>query len=178
MQSSLQKLFDQIESQRESILAPIRKLTPEQFRKMPGAGSWSAAEVLSHILAAERLSVMYMSKKIAGIHEASRTGLWEIIKMAVFITSQRLPGLKYKAPKRVVENTLWLTSPEEIERTWKDIRQELRSLLERIPANRVNRMIYKHPIMGYMDARHAVMFFREHIIHHTPQLRRLLTTQL
>lgn len=174
MHSSLQKLFDQIESQRESVLAPFRRLSAEQFNKPPGEGRWSAAQVLSHILAAEQLSVMYMKKKIEGIQQASRTGLWEILKMGVFIATQRLPGLKFKAPRRVVENTTLLSSPGEIENAWTDIRKDLRALLERVPADRINRMIYKHPFVGYLDVRHALVFFREHLIHHTPQLRRLL----
>ena len=67
MHASLEKVFNEIESQRESVLASFQSMTVEQLNKVPHPGSWSAAEVLSHVLAAERLSVAYMKKKYQGI---------------------------------------------------------------------------------------------------------------
>lgn len=174
MHSTLQRLFDQIEAQRETALVPFRSLPMDRFNLSPGRGRWSAAEILSHVLAAEQLSVSYMKKKLEGIHKASRRGTWEVLKMGALIASQRFPGLKFKAPRRVVEHTTWLNNLPEIENAWKGVRHDLRDLLERIPADRLDRMIYKHPAVGYLDVRHALVFFREHLIHHTPQLRKLL----
>lgn len=175
MHASLQKLFDQLEVQREEVLEPLRTQPPARLNHSPGVGKWSAAEVLSHVLAAEHLSVLYMKKKIQGIDHASRTGLWEGIKMALLILSQRLPGLRFKAPRRVVENTTRLSNLAEIESVWKGNRQELRALLDLIPADRLDRKIYKHPAVGYIDARQALVFFREHLIHHTPQIKKRIS---
>lgn len=174
MHASLQKLFDEIEVQRETTLRPLRDQPAERLSLSPGGGKWSAVEVLSHVMAAEQLSVLYMRKKIQGIDNAARSGPWESLKIAALILSQRLPGLKFRAPRRVVENTTQLTSLAQIESTWKENRQELREFLERIPENRVDRKIYKHPAAGYLDTRHALIFFREHLIHHTPQLKKLV----
>ncbi len=175
MHASLQKLFERLEYQREVTVAPFRSIVTEQFNQSPRAGKWSAAEILSHILTAERLSVMYMKKKMLGIDQLPRSGVWEAIKIAVLIASQRMPGLKFRAPRRVVENTIHHTSLPEIEKTWKEIRNDLHNLLDRIPPGRIDRKIYKDPAAGYLDARHALVFFREHVIHHTPQLRKLLS---
>ena len=174
MHASLQKLFEQLESQREAVVAPFRSVETERFNRSPRAGKWSAAEILSHLLSAERLSVMYMKKKMLGIDQASRSGVWEKLKIAVLIASQRLPGLKFRAPKRVIENTTSHTNISEIEKSWKEIRNDLHNLLDGIPHERIDRKIYKHPAAGYLDVRHALIFFREHVIHHTPQLRKLL----
>ena len=173
MHASLEKVFNEIESQRESVLASFRSMTVEQLNKVPDPGSWSAAEVLSHVLAAERLSVAYMKKKAQGIQHSARSGVWEEFKMRMLMVSQRLPGLKFKAPKRVVENTTRLTSLDEIDNTWKEIRSELRHLLDSIPTEHLDRLIYKHPAAGYLNVRHALIFFREHLHHHGPQLLRL-----
>lgn len=173
MHASLQKLFNDIESRRESIVSSFRSLSSDQLAKAPRPGSWSAAEVLSHLLAAEKLSVAYMQKKYQGIHQASRSGFWEEIKLGVLLVSQRMPGLKFRAPKRVVENTPRLMSLDEIDKAWKAVREELQQLLEKIPSDRVDRIIYKHPAAGYLDVRQALVFLREHLIHHEPQLRKL-----
>jgi len=174
MHSSLQNLFDQLEAQRETTLVPLRAESPDRLNHSPGGGKWSTAEVLSHVLAAEQLSLMYMKKKIQGINQADRSGAWEDFKMALLIVSQRIPGLKFKAPRRVVENTKQLTRLEEIESAWVNNRKELRELLEQIPSDGLDRKIYKHPFAGYINVRQALVFFREHLIHHTPQIRKLL----
>lgn len=177
MHSSLQKLFDQIESQREAALASFRSVPTDALNRSPGDGRWSAAQVLSHLLAAEQLSVLYMNKKILGIQDAPRSGPLETAKMVAFIISQRLPGLKFKAPRKVVEHTPAHTTLAEIESAWVNSRNDLRALLDKIPADRLDRKIYKHPAVGYIDVRHALVFFREHAIHHSPQLRKLLPRQ-
>lgn len=174
MHPSFASLYKQIESRRETILDSFRSLTVEQFNRRPQKDGWSAAEVLSHLVTAERLSVAYMQKKIQGLSGLSRTGVWEEIKMGLLIISQRMPGLKFKAPSRVVESTTQLSSLPEIESAWKAVREDLRRLLEGLPTEAHHRKIYRHPIAGYINSRHALIFFREHLIHHSPQLRRLL----
>jgi uncharacterized damage-inducible protein DinB len=174
MHSSCQVLFEQLESRREEILNSFRSLSVEQFNLRPRKNKWSAAEVLSHLVTAERLSVAYMQKKAQGIANLDRTGLWEELIMGILIVSQRFPGLKFKAPRRVVENTTVLMTLPEIESAWKAVREDLRALLETMPREEWNRKVYRHPFAGYLNLKQALVFFREHLIHHGPQLRALV----
>lgn len=174
MPSSCQQLFEQLESRKEEILALFRSMPVEQFNRRPRENKWSAAEVLSHIVTAERLSVAYMHKKAPAIATLERTGLREEIILGILIVSQRMPGLKFKAPKRVVENTTVLMSLPEIESAWKAVRDDLRTLLATLPKEEWNRKIYRHPIAGYMNFKQALIFLREHLLHHGPQLRALV----
>jgi hypothetical protein len=173
MSPELQALMDQLEAQRQVIIAEFRSVPMSRFNHSPRPGKWSAAQIFSHLLSAERLTVAYMRKKVLGIATTPRSGLWEELKMAILIMSQRVPGLKYTAPGYVVQNTSAYEDLPSIESAWSQIRADLRSLLETIPLTLVDRKIYKHPVAGYLNARHALIFFREHIIHHTPQLQRL-----
>lgn len=174
MHPKIQERIDSLESQREAILRDFRSFTAEQLHRAPRPGKWSAAQILSHIIAAERLSVAYMHKKLPGIDKASRSGLLEEAKMAMLKISQRLPGLKFKAPQRVIDNTVLHKDLVSIESEWKNIRGELQRLLLQIPEHQLDRLIYKHPVAGYLNVSQALIFLREHIIHHTPQLKRLL----
>jgi hypothetical protein len=72
-----------------------------------------------------------------------------------------------------VQNTSPYDDLASIDHAWSQIRSDLKSLLETIPLTQVDRKIYKHPVAGYLNVRHALIFLREHIIHHTPQLHRL-----
>lgn len=120
------------------------------------------------------MSLLYIQKKIQGIDQLKDTGLWEEIKINLLKISQRLPGLKFRAPQRVVENTTFYTDLATIAKEWDDVRSEFRILLEKIPKQDVNKRIYRHVRAGYLNARHALIFFREHIIHHTPQIKKLV----
>ena len=169
-----QKLFDEIESQRKSILDSLRNMTSDQLNKAPAPGKWSVSQILSHLVTAERMSVMYMQKKIQGIELTVDTGFWEEIKINLLKISQRLPGLKFKAPQRVVDNTTFYNNLLTIINEWDQVRGELKLLLEKIPDQYVNRSVYRHPFAGYLNIRQALIFFREHIIHHTPQIKKLI----
>lgn len=174
MHPQIQQIVDSLEAQREAILRDFQHFSAEQLHRAPGPGKWSAAQILSHIIAAERMSVAYMQKKLQGIDQASRSGILEEVKFGVLKISQRLPGLKFKAPIRVVENTTLYKDLASIEDEWKTIRADLEKLVARIPEHQLDRMIYKHPLAGYLNVSQALKFLREHIIHHTPQLKRLL----
>ena len=174
MTPTLQTLYDKIENQRKDILGILNHLTSEQLRQRPMPGKWSLAEIVSHIITAERMSVQYILKKVQGIQAAANSGLWAEVKINLLKVSQRLPGLKFRAPRHVVENTVTYKDLDQITREWERVRQDLQSLLEKIPDPLVNRMIYRHPFAGYLNIKQALIFFHEHIVHHTPQIKRLV----
>lgn len=172
MNSKLQHLFDSLETDRINLMSTLKALSPDKLQRAP-EGKWSIHQILAHIIAAEKLSVMYLSKKILGIKEVEDTGLLEEIKMVLLQISQRLP-LKFKAPRVVVENTHAYASMEELTTDWVKARVELKTLLEKFEDTHIRKKIYKHIRAGRLNIQHALMFLREHIIHHQPQIDRLL----
>jgi uncharacterized damage-inducible protein DinB len=170
--SNLQKLFDLLELQRASILNEIKPLSTETLNKhVPG--KWSLNQVLAHIISSEQLSVKYLKKKIQGIDETTNTGLIEELKMLVLVVSQRLP-LKFKAPKMVVENTPQYLTAAQLEQAWNQTRGELTEVLNQFKDQHLKRKIYKHPFAGKLNIQQMLHFFSEHIIHHQPQIKKLL----
>ena len=114
-----------------------------------------------------------MQKKIQGIKDTTDSGLLEELKINLLILSQRLPGLKFKAPKVVIEQMAELQDLNSIHAEWDKVRRELKILLDNIPDELINRKIYRHALAGYLNVKHCLLFFREHIIHHRRQLRKL-----
>jgi hypothetical protein len=117
------------------------------------------------------MSLNYMKKKIQGIDKLKNSGWTESGKIVVLKISQRLP-FKYKAPKQVLENTPNTLSVDELREQWDIVRNDLQIFLNNIEEKNCRKMIYKHPVAGYLDATQALMFFREHIHHHMPQIRK------
>jgi uncharacterized damage-inducible protein DinB len=174
MHTKLQHLFEKIESQRRRVLDLLKNLPTEQLNQKPSPEKWSASEVLSHLISAERLSIGYIKKKIQGVEKISDTGLVEEAKMTLLKVSQRISGLKFKAPKYVVENTSFYSDLPSLEKEWQQTRNELKQILETISERHLNRKIYKHAVVGYLNIQHAIIFFGEHVTHHTPQLKKLI----
>jgi uncharacterized damage-inducible protein DinB len=172
MNSKLNALFCSLEEDRKKMLIAIKNLSLENQKQAP-PGKWSIQQILAHLIAAEKLSIIYLNKKILGIKDAPDTGVLEEIKMVLLQISQRLP-LKFKAPRVVVENTPAYATFEELTADWDKTRTELKNLLEKFDDTQIKKKIYKHVRAGRLNIQHALIFFREHIIHHTPQINRLL----
>ncbi len=171
MNAKLHQLYNSLESQRIKLLDSLKNLPPEKLNYQP-EGRWSINQVVAHLITAERMSVMYLTKKIQGIDEVDNTGLIEELKMIGLIISQRLP-LKFKAPRVVVENTSHSSDLQQLEQEWNTLRMDLKNLLEKIGDHQIKRKIYKHVRAGKLNIQQALIFFREHIIHHQPQIKRL-----
>lgn len=173
MNVQFQSIFDELQSQHEEILNSIKDISSEMFNKQPAPGKWSINQILMHIITSEKLSLGYMKKKSQGINKLGNSGLGEKLRLWLLIVSQRLP-LKYKAPKQLEQNTPQANSVADLIAQWKQLRTELAAFLDTIDEKNVSKVIYKHPFAGRFSAKQTLIFFREHIIHHHPQITRIL----
>lgn len=172
MNTRLQYLFDQLETQKNKLIGQVGSMDERQLNAA-APGTWSVSQVLAHLIASEQLSVNYLNKKLLGISGYEDSGMMEEAKMLILVLSQRLP-FKFKAPRMVVENTSPFHSREALIRAWDTTRLELRQVLEKFTDDQITRKVFKHPRAGMLNIQHALRFFREHIIHHQPQIKRLL----
>jgi hypothetical protein len=170
MDPHLSKLYSELENQRAELLNALKKLDAMQCdRKLNG--KWSINEIVSHLVTSERLSMAYIKKKSNAIETLEDTGILEEMKMLLLIISQRIP-FKFKAPKLVVDHTP-KHSVVESEEKWNEVRKELLFFIQKTNPRHSKRKIYKHPAVGKLNIGQAMTFFKEHIIHHLPQIQRL-----
>lgn len=172
MNTQLETLFQQLEQQRTELINELKSVNPEQLNQSLN-GKWSISQIAGHLIQAERMSVGYMAKKINALKEVDDTGLWGELKLWIFIASQRLP-LKYRAPKNLGEKPPAYADFAALEHDWNEARLDLKMFLEPVPDWGLHKQIYRHPVMGRCSVVHALKFFREHIIHHHPQIKRQL----
>lgn len=169
MNAKLQKTFDRLELQRHQLLSDVGAMSHEEFSTAP-PGKWTVNQILAHLIAGEQLTLTYMQKKILGVKDAADSGLYEEVKMLMLKISQRMPGLKFKAPHVVKEHTKVYDSFQALVEDWNRLRSEWRQFLDDLPDEYVNRKIYKHVIAGRLNAHHSLIFAGEHIVHHWPQI--------
>jgi len=172
MNQKLSGLFEEIERQRAQVINAAKK-SPDRFDFKLDNTKWSIHEILAHLITAEKLTNQYISKKIQGIDEAGESGWVEELKMLVLKVSQRLP-FKFKAPAIVLKATPAHSGLDELIDDWDKTRLVFRQLLEKVKDNQLKRKIYKHVVAGRLNIVHAVIFLREHVAHHWPQINNLL----
>lgn len=172
MNAHLHKVFNKAEQERKDILKLVSSQPEEQLFSHP-ENRWSISQILTHLIASEKMSLQYMKKKSLGVDKLENSGLIEELKILLLKVSQRLP-LKYKAPKILHENTPEALPLNQIQNQWEESRMELMSFLCSIDPKNTKKKIYKHPVAGRLDVIQAVTFFREHVNHHLPQIKRLL----
>jgi hypothetical protein len=166
--------FDQLEKDRVSLLLSLAEVSYETLSASPTKDRWSINQILIHLLTSEQLTLAYLRKKSLGVKTLKNSGGWEWLKMQLLKWSQRLPFLKYNAPKHLVAHTPETVPLEELDRRWTLHRIELRNFLDTIEETDLHKLIYKHPVAGRFDVIQCLMFMREHYHHHLPQIKRLL----
>ena len=174
MNSIIKFHFDRLEKERKSLLTTLTTIPEKTLSSSPAEGKWSVNQILIHLVTSEQLTLAYLKKKSLGIDHLKNSGPWEWIRINILKWSQRLPALKYKAPKYVVANTPEAVPLAELERRWNSVRMELSQFLDKVQDRDVRKLIYKHPVAGRFDVVQCLMFMREHYHHHLPQIKRLL----
>ncbi len=168
-----QTTWQELERSRKQVMDMLTGLTNEEFLFTPHAEAWSLGQVIMHIITVERLSLHYMKKKAQDLSRSRNSGFGAIVRLWIFIASQRLP-FKFTAPRVVVRHTPSFQSVQETIGEWNNLRQDMHYFLSNLPAGYHKRLIYKHPQAGRFDARQALVVLREHLLHHLPQIKRLL----
>lgn len=164
--------FELLEIERSKILTRVAEV-PTDYLNHCLPGKWSILQILAHVVTSEQLSVSYIKKKSLGILMAGDSGILEEIKFAFLKASQRLP-LRYKAPVHVQNNTPVCLSLDEVAIQWNDVRTDLKNFLESFEQENLRKKIYRHPVAGRLKILQALGFLYEHILHHKPQIDRLL----
>lgn len=174
MNTQLLSAFNTLEDQRQLLIRLLENTPHEKMFSAP-TGKWSVAQILTHLLTSEKLSVGYMKKKSLGIEALQDSGMKQVLLLEILKVSQRIP-FRYKAPRVVVENTPEALPLPELIRQWDEVRNNLRAFLQRMESRHQKRLIFKHPIAGKFNAEQAVVFLYEHVNHHLPQIKRLLAS--
>jgi hypothetical protein len=165
----LNQAFENLLQKRNSLLDLAKSLPAEKINQRVNPNQWSVLEILNHLYTAEKLSLQYIKKKSQGIDNLGKAGVKHALMMLVLKISQRLP-IRYKAPTTVLQNTVDVVTLSDLIAQWDLLYLELKSILVNTPEKHVHKLVYKHVVAGRLSMVQALIFFREHMIHHTPQI--------
>lgn len=166
---SLFKKFQSLQKSKNDLLQMIGEYSEEQLNEPMTEGKWSIAQVLYHVYLAEKLSLQYMKKKTLDLTQIHKSGFKESLKSVLLQVSLKLP-IKYKAPKVLAESLPETIDWNDFLLSWGDSRDEVYKFIDWLPADAVNKNIFRHPRTGMMNISQTLDFYAAHFNHHVPQV--------
>lgn len=178
MTHHLHLLIEQLDRATENALASAEALGPRAY-VAPVPGQWAAAQVIHHLLTAEKKIADALQKALLSTADSWRLGtLKSTLRSTLLRLALRLPGLKFKVPATLAPPP----APDEIaplpelREQWSSIRRQLEQVLNEFPSNKMNHTVFRHPRAGWLTVGQAVTSILDHTLHHQQQLNRISKT--
>jgi len=166
----IEQLFSELERQANALLFRLEVYNEETLQTPMEPGVWSVMQVLSHILASERLSLKYIKKKLSFQPQLKNAGIAASLRL-LLLRIYLMSPLKFKAPKGVRSEDLPPQgSLEEFRDTWFKERQELKEYIQGLNEDMLRKEIYKHPFVGRLSLTQMLIFFQFHFRRHEKQI--------
>jgi hypothetical protein len=147
----------------------LKRYSEEQFQQKPLNGGWSAAQVYSHIITADRLSTKGIAKALQGNISETDQRIKLISWWLLFIG--KIPkGIK--APKALEERTSTFADKEQAEIQIQQLLEDLEKVkAQKHQLSRTRK--FKHPFLGLLNSFEWLRFMEIHSKHHLKQLDRI-----
>ena len=178
MTNRLHLLIEQLDRATTNALASAEALGPRAY-VAPVPGQWAAAQVIHHLLTAEKSIVGALRKTMATDHSTLRLATVKgKIRGLLLRLALRVPGLRFKVPPSLSPPP----PPEAIEplpelrAKWATIRRELEQVLHEFPGTKLNHTVFRHPRAGWLTIGQTVNSVLDHTLHHQQQLNRISKT--
>ena len=174
MTSRLLRALSRLERRTRSLIDQLCTWSPEQLRFRPSPTSWSAVELIEHLMLAERAVLQTMRSNLG---EGRDVTMIDRLRSAMVLAMMALP-LRLKVPHAV--NQL---NPSKMQLdlmslcdSWSEDRRVLAEFLAGLSVADRGLGVFRHPAGGWTTAGGALLFLRLHLWHHSYQFRRLRKT--
>jgi hypothetical protein len=175
MTNRLHVLIEQLDLATERALASAEALGPRAHTP-PVPGQWAAAQVIHHLLTAEKKIVSALRRTLADDHNK-----WQLatikhrVRALLLRLALRVPGLRFQVPPTLPPPP----SPEaivplpELRTEWATVRRELEQVLHEFPGTKLRHTVFRHPRAGWLTVGQTVASILDHTLHHQQQLNRI-----
>jgi uncharacterized damage-inducible protein DinB len=169
----MQIQLNRMERQKEKLMSFIYSLPEDICRRQPDITTWSILQVANHLYLSENFSLAYIRKKLSypdTIVPFNIKSWWS----TVFVMASLWLPIRTKAPKNIdMRNDQPVLSPDELDKKWEQVRQELVATLEESSSKFKTHLVFRHPFAGRMTLTQMLMFFNHHIAHHRRQILKI-----
>ncbi len=172
MNENLRQRFERLEATRRDVLARLDGHDRARLNRPRTDGGWSVLQVLAHVVTAEAGTRRYVSKKMLGGPSLPRAGLKSRLRLLALRAANASP-LRFRAPAGTGDVPTDI-DPAELVSRWEAVRSEWEQLLGDFPSELLDRMVFRHSMVGLMGLPDTLSFLYFHLAHHARQVERLL----
>jgi hypothetical protein len=174
MSKKIATLYRLLEYEKNEIDALLQYVSSSKFNLKVNDHSWSMAQIIQHIFLAESQTLDAIKWRLKNKNNFPTVSLWARIRVWYTICLFQLQ-FKLKAPNFVtpIENEI---NKNDLLKQWQDTRNEWSQLVYKFPKNMENKVVYKHPILGYLSLSLTLKFMFHHLIRHHHQIVTLINT--
>lgn len=176
MNPDLNERFERLETTRASVAARLAGRDRALLNRPRADGGWSVLQVVHHVIAAEAGTLRYTSKKVLGGTKLPGAGFKSRMRLLALKGAMVSP-LRFRAPA-ITADVPNEADPAEILALWQETRDGWRKLLEGFPEELLDRMVFRHTLVGLMGLRDTLSFLQTHLDHHVRQVDRQLNVSL
>ncbi|MGB1032970.1 MAG: DinB family protein [Flavobacteriales bacterium] len=166
------KELQQLKENKQKLISRLDSWTEDQLSAKESDESWSAKQIVEHILVSEMGTFHYMKKKTSSgwdaLEDANEEHRESSNKLNAALTSDK----KWKAPPVLPEpvgDAPW----EKLKMKWLGMNAPLEQFSTNMPEGAEVKLVSKHPYAGRQTMEQTLGFLAEHITHHHHQIDRL-----
>lgn len=171
MRGSAGNAFRLLQMQKDSFLHDLGSWNPAQLGFSCKPGSWSALQVLDHVVRTERGILAEMQQNV---RQCDRVPFVHRVKSDLLILLMR-SAARVKVPSLVAPVILPGYEPDlsELTAAWNDTQTQLGQWVGELRENQSACAGFRHPVSGWMSVLQAILFLAAHVRHHRYQLERI-----
>jgi hypothetical protein len=161
---------------KEAIEESLRDLSEERSRSKPSEDSWSVRQVVGHLLASEIGTLGYMVKKTSSGWDSLDNTEDEHRANASALVNRLAGEERYKAPAVLPEPDNEMALADLLVK-WASVREQLETFARGVDPANYDKLVFRQPFAGMLNLPQTLDFINEHVNHHLPQIRRILSSQ-
>jgi uncharacterized damage-inducible protein DinB len=164
-----QRYFNKQVAEREKIFEQLMRVALERSTQRSSSGGWCSSEILKHLSISESGVLQVLKKQVLKDPNSFKNHAFNNKLRSIMLNVSLISNFKFKAPA-VVADLGELETPELLYRKWTEFKNEMVELLGNVRPDMQNKLIFRHPVAGWLNLMETLQFMQLHQMHHMRQI--------
>jgi DinB superfamily len=163
----LAPILEKLERAQHSLLRAADAIPADLWKTCPRQGAWSAAELIAHIITAERAVVGAAGRILK--KQPKHIPVWKRFRLPFALAEIRFVRMKTPIP---IDSQL-LREKDAMLMELREVRRRTLAVIEETRNRDLSAYRWRHPFLGSLDAYQWFSFLGSHQIRHEKQMREI-----
>jgi hypothetical protein len=163
----LEPILEKLDRAQHGLLRAADAIPADLWKTCPRPGAWSAAELIAHIITAERAVVGAAGRILK--KQPKHIPVWKRFRLPFALAEIRFVRMKTPIPM----DSQLLREKEAMLVELREVRRRTLALIEETRNRDLSAYRWRHPFLGSLDAYEWFSFLGSHQIRHEKQMREI-----